>query len=321
MMLRKGLSWTLAIVTSGLFMAGIALAQPYPYRPIRIIVPFAAGGAADISTRVVAPRLQEALGQQIVVDNRPGAGSIIGSDLLAKAAGDGYTLMMANVSFSANPALHSKLPYDTAKDFVSIGLVDLMPNVLLVHPCVPARSVAELIALAKAKPGQLNYASAGVGSANYLNTELLKNDIGLNVVHVPYQGGGQAMTAILGGETQMLFITVPPALPHIKSGRVRVLAATSAKRLPTLPEVPTIAETVLPGFTFHEWHGVLAPAGTPKAVIGRLNREINTLLTVPEVRERIAGMGAEVTGSTPEQMTQYVQSEIRKWTKALKPVD
>jgi len=314
--------YALALTIQGtVFLVGISSAQSYPERPIRIIVPFSAGGAADISTRVISPKLGEFLGQQVVVDNRPGAGTIIGTDLLAKAAGDGYTLMMANVSFSANPALHSKLPYDSAKDFVCISLVDLMPNVLLVHPSIPARSVSELIALAKSRPGQLNYASAGTGSANYLNTELFKSETEVNLVHVPYQGGGQAMTAILGGETQVLFITVPPALPHIKSGRVRVLAATSLKRLPALPEVPTISETVLPGFQFSEWHGLLAAAGTPRAVIARINREVNKIVAIPEVRERIAGLGAEANGGTPEQMIEHVQSEMKKWAKVLKPVD
>jgi tripartite-type tricarboxylate transporter receptor subunit TctC len=296
-------------------------AQTYPYRPIRFIVPYGPGGASDISTRIIASRLAESLGQQIVVDNRPGAGSIIGTDLLAKSAPDGYTLMMANISFSANPALHAKLPYDALKDFASISRVDVMPNVLLVHPSVPARSVAELIALAKAKSGQLNYASAGVGSANYLNTELFQSQADIKVVHIPYQGGGQAVTALVGGEAQMLFITVPPALPHIKSGRARALAVTSPRRIPALADVPTIAEAVLPGFEFYEWHGVVAPRGTPPAVINRLNEEINRIVLIPEVRERISGLGAEAIGSTPAQMAQHVSAEIANWRKVLKRVD
>ncbi len=309
-----------AALAGGLFSGG-CWGQSYPYRPIRFIVPYGPGGASDISTRIVAARLAESLGQQIVVDNRPGAGSIIGTELLAKSAPDGYTLMMANISFSANPALHSKLPYDALKDFTPVSMVDVMPNVLLVHPSVPARSVTELIALAKAKTGQLNYASAGVGSANYLNTELFQSHAGITVVHIPYQGGGQAMTAIVGGEAQMLFITVPPALPHIKSGRVRALAATSPKRIAALPDVPTLGETVLPGFEFFEWHGVLAPGGTPREVINRLNGEINKIVAIPEVRERISGLGAEATGGTPAQMAQHVNAEIAKWRKVLKRVD
>ena len=301
--------------------APAAWPQQYPYRPIRFIVPYGPGGASDISTRIIAARLAESLGQQIVVDNRPGAGSIIGTDLLAKSAPDGYTLMMANISFSANPALHSKLPYDALKDFTPISRVDVMPNVLLVHPSVPAHSVAELIALAKAKPGQLNYASAGVGSANYLNTELFQSLAGVKVVHIPYQGGGQAVAALVGGESQLLFITVPPALPHVRSGRARALAVTSPKRIPALAEVPTIAEAVLPGFEFYEWHGVIAPAGTPSEIIGRLNAEINRIVAMPEVRERIANLGAEAVGSTPAQMAQHVNAEIAKWRKVLKPVN
>src|SRR5688572_15991252 len=301
--------------------ATAAWAQQYPYRPIRFIVPYGAGGASDISTRIIASRLAESLGQQIVVDNRPGAGSIIGTDLLAKSAPDGYTLMMANISFSANPALHSKLPYDARKDFTPISRVDVMPNVLLVHPSVPAQSVAELIALAKAKPGQLNYASAGVGSANYLNTELFQSQAGVKVVHMPYQGGGQAVGALVGGEAQMLFITVPPALRHIKSARARALAVTSLKRIAALADVPTLGEAVLPGFEFYEWHGVLAPAGTPPAVISRLHSEINKIVAMPEVRERISNLGADAVGSTPAEMAQHVNAEIAKWRKVLKPVN
>jgi tripartite-type tricarboxylate transporter receptor subunit TctC len=309
-----------AILSMGVF-ACAAWGQSYPYKPIRFIVPYGPGGASDISTRIVAVRLAESLGQQVVVDNRPGAGSIIGTDLLAKSAADGYTLMMANISFSANPALHSKLPYDALKDFAPISRVDVMPNVLVVHPSVAARSVTELIALAKAKPGQLNYASAGVGSANYLNTELFQSLAGVQVVHIPYQGGGQAVAALVGGEAQMLFITVPPALPHIKSGRARALAVTSPKRMAALADVPTIAEAVLPGFEFHEWHGVLAPAGTPPAVINRLNGEINRIVAIPEVRERLAALGAEAIGSTPAEMARHVNGEIANWRKVLKPVN
>ncbi|MEX2163040.1 MAG: tripartite tricarboxylate transporter substrate binding protein [Sulfuricaulis sp.] len=319
--LRTGLIGSLAIFFSMVLNLGICAAQEYPSKPIRFIVPYGAGGAADISTRVIAPRLAAAFGQHVIVDNRPGGGTIIASTLLAKAVGDGYTLMNANVTFSANPALHSKLPYDSIKDFVPITLIDLMPNVLLVHPSIAATSISELIALVKAKPGKLNYASAGIGSANHLNMELLKSVTGINVVNIPYQGGAQAMTSIVGGETQLLFVTVPPALPHIRSGRVRVLAATSTKRIATLPEVPTISEAFLPGFDFHEWHGVLAPAGIPKEVVSRLNREINKILMVTEVRERLSSIGAEATGSTPEQMAQHVQSEVRKWKKVVKPVD
>jgi len=308
-------------VVAAAAVAPAAGAQTYPYKPIRFVVPYAPGGAADISARVVAPRLAEALGQQVVVDNRPGAGSIIGTEILARSPADGYTLMMANISFSANPALHAKLPYATPGDFAPVGMIDVMPNVLLVHPGVAARSVDELIALARAKPGQINYASAGIGSANHLNAELFQTETGVSIVNVPYQGGGQAIGALVGRQVQMLFITVPPALGHVQAGRARALAVTSLERLAQFPDVPTIAETVKPGFEFHEWHGVLAPAGTPAAIVTRLSTELGKITALPDVQSRIQAMGAMVHGSTPEQMADYIRTQMMRWQKSLKRIE
>jgi tripartite-type tricarboxylate transporter receptor subunit TctC len=294
------------------------LAQPYPYKPIRYIVPFAAGGATDIITRIIAQPMGESLAQQIVIDNRPGAGAIIGTSLLAKAAPDGYTLIMCEIAHGANPALHAKLPYDTLKDFASVSLVALMPTVLVVPPAFPVKSLGELIALAKAKPGHLNYASSGVGSANYLAAELFKSELGLDIVHVPFQGGGQAVTAVMSGQTQMLFVTLPPSLPHVKAGRLRVLAANSPNRLSSLPDVPTASESGVKGFEVALWVGTFVPAGTPQAVIARLNTEINKALAIPAIRARIEGVGAEVVGSTPEKLTEHVKAEIARWTRTFK---
>lgn len=308
------------VMTAGLVSAG-ASAQAYPNRPIRWIVPFGPGGAADIVSRLITPRLSESLHQQIVVDNRQGGGTIIATELLANAAGDGYTLMLANISFGANPGLHRKLPYDSLKDFVPIVLVGVLPNILLVHPSVPAKSLQELIALAKSKPGYLNYGSAGVGSSNHLNMELFKKETGIDAVHVPYQGGGQLITALLGTQVHTAFISVPPALAHVKAGRLRVLASTGAKRIAAFPDVPTIGEAVMPGFVFHEWHVILAPKGTPKEIIARLNTEINRVLTVPDVKERIAGLGAVIRGGTPEEAAAHVKTEINTWLKVLKPIN
>ncbi|MDB5866471.1 MAG: hypothetical protein JWO70_4277 [Betaproteobacteria bacterium] len=298
-----------------------AIAQTYPNRPIRLLLGYGAGGAADIIARVIAPRLSEKLGQQVVVDNRPGAGSIIATELLARSAADGYTVMLANVSFGANPALHSKLAYNPLRDFESAGLVTVMPNVLVVHPSLPAKSPAELIAYARSKPGQLNHAHAGVGSAGYLVAETLQYDSGIKVVHIPYQSGAQAVGAVLAGEAHLIFVTVPTTLSYIRTGRIRVVAVTSAKRSPALPDTPTLSETVAPGFVVNEWHGMLAPRGTPKPVVQLLNREVNSVLTIPEVRERLASVGAEPNASTPEQMAEFVKAESERWKKVLRPID
>mgnify|MGYP001564458526 CR=1 FL=1 len=293
-------------------------ADPYPNRPIRLIVPYSVGGATDITSRIVAPHLGDSMGQQVVVDNRAGGASITGTDMVAKAAPDGYTILMASIAFGANAGLYVKLPYDPQKDFAPVSLVAIVPMVLAVHPSVPVRSVKELLALAKAKPGTLNYGSAGNGSANHLATELLKYMTATKIVHVPYKGGGPAVVAIVAGETSMLFATISSSLQHYKSGRLIPLAVSPSKRNTALPDVPTVAEAGVPGYDFFEWQGVVVPAGTPQAVIDRLHKETVKALTSPDARERIVGLGLDVAGSTPQQFAAHLNAEVARWKKVAK---
>jgi tripartite-type tricarboxylate transporter receptor subunit TctC len=309
-----------ACVAAG-FLSAAACGQPYPHKPIRFLVGYAAGGAADVATRLVAPRMAETFGQPVVVDNRPGAGSLIATNLLGQSRPDGYTIIMANISFGANPALYTKPTYDPVKDFAPIAHVDVVPNALLVPLTLPVKSAGELIALARAKPGQLNHAHAGIGSAGYLIAETLKHDTRINVVHIPYQSGPQALSAVIANEAHMGFVTIPSALSLVKAGRVRAVAVTSLKRAPALPEVPTISETVLPDFEVNEWHGVLAPAGTPREIVATLNKELNRALAITEVKERLSALGAEPTGGPPEKMAAFVRAEFARWKKVLKPVE
>lgn len=298
---------------------GPALGLSYPARPIRLIVPHAAGGSNDILARIIATRLSESLGQQIVVDNRGGATAIIGTALAAKAPADGYTLLLADAPHGANPALNSKLPYDTLKDFASVSLLSLMPSVLIVHPAVPAQSVSELIALAKSRPGKLNYASAGSGSSIYLTMALFIDQTGIDVFHVAYKSGAPALTDTIGGHVQMQFVNVPPVLQHVKAGRVRALGVTSAKRAPSLPDVPTIAESGVPMFEDYQWMGVLVPAGTPREIVFKLNSEIVRVVSTSDIKERISGLGAEVVGSTPAYLDEFIKTQVARWIRVLKP--
>jgi tripartite-type tricarboxylate transporter receptor subunit TctC len=308
-----------AIAALTLAAGDTALAQAFPSKPVRLISPYGAGGANDIVCRVIAEKLTESLGQPVLVDNKPGAGSMVGSTLLVKSAADGYTIMMADIAHGANPSLRKSMPYDTLKDFAPVVLVAELPAVLLVHPSVPAATIAELVAYARKNPGKLNYSSSGFGSANHLSAEVFKSELGLDIVHVPYQGGGEAMNALLGGQVQMLFITLPASLPHIKAGKVKALAQTGAKRMDILPDVPTVAETVQPGFDISLWIGVLAPAGTPQPVIERLNAEFNKALAIPAVKERIAALGANIVGGSPAQFDAYIRKEVQRWAKTIKP--
>ena len=293
-------------------------AEQYPNRPIRLIVPYSVGGATDITSRLIAPHLGEAMGQQVVVDNRPGGAAITGMDMVAKATPDGYTIMMASIAFGANPGLYAKLPFDPQKDFAPVSLVAILPTVLAIHPSVPARSVAELIALIKAKPGTINYGSAGNGSANHLSGELFKYMTSTNIVHVPYKGGGPAVVAIVAGEISILFATISSSLQHYKSGRLIPLGVSTLKRNASLPEVPTVAEAGVPGYEIFEWQGVVVPAGTPQPVIERLYKEVVKVLAKPEVKERIAGLGADVAGSTPKALGAHINSEVSRWKKVAK---
>ena len=300
-----------------LMNANVSIAADYPNKPIRLIVPYAAGGATDVTSRTIAPRLSEKLGQQIIVDNRPGGAAILGMSMVAKAPADGYTMLMATIAFAANPALYSKLPFDSLKDFTPVSLVAIVPTVLAIHPSVPARSARELIALAKAKPGSLNFASAGNGTINHLAPELLKYMTGTNMVHVPYKGGSFVVTAVLSGEVSMAFTTTPTSLEFFKQGKLIPLAVSGTNRLPVLPDVPTLGETVK-GFDAVEWQGIVVPAGTPKEVIGILHKEIVSTLTDPAVRERILAQGSVIVGSTPREFEAHIKADLVKWAKVAK---
>jgi tripartite-type tricarboxylate transporter receptor subunit TctC len=300
-------------------LASHATAQSYPAKSVRLIVPFSAGGGADIVARAIAQKLGDALGQQVVVDNRTGAAAIIGTELAAKSAPDGYTLILGQTGpNSINPTLYDKLPYDALKDFAPVTLTTTYPYVLVVHPSIPAKSIKELIALAKARPNQLSFASAGNGGANHLTAELLKSMAGIQMVHVPYKASAPALIDVLGGHVSMMFDPTITALPHVKLGKLRALGVTSLKRTAIAPELPTVAETGLPGFESIGWHGVLAPAGTAREIIARLNKDIINVLRAPDMRARFAEQGAEPVGNTPEQFVEFLKADLAKWAKVIK---
>ena len=295
-------------------------AQTYPVKPIRIIVPYAPGGSTDVLFRIFAPRLSEVLGQQAVIDNRPGAASTIGLDIVAKSPPDGYTVGVANIAYGANPSIYKKMPFDAEKDLAPVGLVSIVTMVLSVHPSIPARSVKELVALAKAKPGSLNYASAGNGSANHLATARFAHMANINMQHVPYKGGGPAVIAIVGGEVSTLFATIPSAMQHFKSGRLRALAVSSSKRNAALPELPTVAEAGVPGYEAIEWQGLMVPTGTPREIIMRLNQAFAKVAAMPEIRDKVAALGSDLAPSSPEEFDAFVKRELSVWSKVVKDV-
>jgi len=302
----------LAISLVDALVISSATAQDYPNRTIRIIVPFTPGGATDVVTRIVAQKLSEQTGRQVVTDNRGGAGGIVGAEAVAKAPPDGYTLVMGTSGTHAiNVSLYPKLPYDPVKDFAPVTRTAVLPSMILAHPSVPATNVRELIAIAKKNPGQLTYASSG--SAQYLTGALFTSMAQIDMLHVPYKGGGQAMPAQLGGEVALSFSTVVSSLLHIKSGRLCGLAVTSAKRTPAAPEFPTVAESGLPGYEAVSWYGVLAPAGTPRDIVTRLNTEVVRALKLPEVRQLMLAQGAEPVSESPEQFAALIKSDIAKW--------
>ena len=300
--------------------AGIATAQQFPTRTIRAIVPYAPGGSTDVVMRILAPRMSEMLGQQVVVENRPGGSSTIGLDVAAKAQPDGHTIGIANVTFCANPSLIRKMPFDSEKDLAPVSFMSLVTLVLSVHPSVPAKSIKDLIALAKAQPGVMNYASAGNVSANHLATERFNSATGIKMTHVPYKGGGPAVIALLSGETALLFATIPSSLQHFKTGKLRPLGVSSLKRSVALPDVPSIAEAAVPGFESNEWNGALVSSGTPRASIDRLYQSIAKSMAIPEVRERIIALGAEPVGNTPDEFGAFIKREFGVWAKIIREV-
>lgn len=309
---------TLGLALFALLPLAVVGQSAYPSKPVRFIVPSAAGGGTDIVTRVIAQKLSDALGQQFIVENRPGAGQMIGIELAAKSPADGYTLLMASSTLAINPLMYKKVSYDAVRDFTPITQAATLPNVLVVHPSLPVHTVAELVALAKQRPGQINFASAGIGTSPQMSVELLKSMTGIDLVHIPYKGTTPGVVDLLAGQVSVMAPNMLTALPHIKAGKLRALGVTSAKRSEALPEVPTIAEAGLPGYESVQWYGVLAPAGTPREIVARLHAEIVRALQLPEVKERLAADGAEPVGDSPEAFAALIKSEIEKWAKVAK---
>jgi tripartite-type tricarboxylate transporter receptor subunit TctC len=316
--LQRILLGVLVAVTAAM-SAAYASAQTYPSKPIRLVVPFPPGGTTDILARDVGQVLTQTLGQSVVIDNRPGAAGNVGSDIVAKSAPDGYTLLMCTVSSHAiNPGLYSKLPYDHIKDFAPVILVARVPNVLEVNPAVPVNTVSDLIKLAKDKPGQLNFASSGSGTSIHLSGELFKTMAGVDMVHIPYKGSAPALTDLVAGQVQVMFDNLPSSLQQINAGKLRAIAVTSAQRSPALPNIPTIGESGLPGFEATSWFGILAPAGTPPAIIAKLNAELDKWLQSPAGKELLLTQGALPAGGTPDQFATYIREETDKWAKVIK---
>jgi tripartite-type tricarboxylate transporter receptor subunit TctC len=297
---------------------GTALAQTYPDKVVRLVSPYAPGGSNDLTARIISQRLGETLGQQVIVENKPGAATQIGSQFVAKSAPDGYTLLLAAATHTTNPSLFAKLPYDTLKDFTPVVLAATVPTFLIVNDSVPAKTVGELVAYAKKNPGKLNFGSAGNGSAPHLALELFKQVAGIDIVHVPFKGSAPAMAAVLSGDVQGSFETYNVFQPHLKAGKVRALAVTTPKRTVQEPDVPTLAESGFPGFEAYAWFSVLAPAGTPRAVVDRLNTEVNRVLALPEVKEQYAKMGLIPGGGTPAELDAFIRADIAKWSKVIK---
>ena len=295
-----------------------AHAQSYPDRPLRVVVPFAPGGAVDIVARIVAQKMNESLGEPVIVDNRGGAGGTIGTDLVAKAKPDGYTLLVASMGVAVNAVLYPKLPYDTLKDLAPVTMLAEQPNIVVVHPSLPARSIRELLALARSRPGQITYGSGGVGSNSHLATVLFLMTAKVDMLHVPYKGLGPAITDLVGGQVQLAVSNVSTALPHVKAGKLRLLAVTTKKRFPLFPDTPTVTEAGLPDYESSGWYGMWAPAGTPPQVIGTLNREMTKILTSAALKEQFGSQGLEPMPTSPEAFARTLRVEIEKWGKVIK---
>jgi tripartite-type tricarboxylate transporter receptor subunit TctC len=298
--------------------AGIAQAQQWPTKPIRYIVPFPPAGATDITARIVAEKLGPALGQPVIVENKPGAAGNVGTELVAKSPPDGYTILQVTVAQSISETLYSKLGYSLLRDLQPVAAVARVPNVMVVNPSVPARTVQEFIALAKANPGKINFASSGSGTSIHMSGEMFKMLTGVDIVHVPYKGSGPALTDLLGGQVSVMFDNLPPSMPHIKSGKLRALAITTTTRYPGLPDLPTMVEAGVPGYDSAAWFGIMAPTGTPAEVVMRINTEVNKLLALPDVRERFDQQGAIPAPGTPAEFGAFIRNEINKWAKVVK---
>jgi tripartite-type tricarboxylate transporter receptor subunit TctC len=305
-------------LAAGTMLAVAAMAQPYPTKPLRFVVPFAPGGGADLLARLTGSKVAESFGQQVVIDNRSGAGGNIAAEVASKSAADGYTLLQANVAHAISASLYRKLNYDLLKDFTAVTQLAATPFILAVHPSSPANSVKELIALAKSQPGQLSYGSSGNGGPSHLGTELFKSMTGIDVRHIPYKGGAPAAIDLISGQIQMMFNTPPVILPHVRSGRMKGLAVASVKRIPAAPDLPTVAEAGVPGFELSTWYGVMVPRGTPPAVVKKLHGAFVAALEAPDVRDRLANENLQIVGSTPDAFAAHVRAEIPKWAKVVK---
>ncbi len=311
MALQRARSWGLGMLL--VCVAGVAAAQDYPNKPIRFIVPYPPAGGTDVVARILTEPLGAALGQSIIIDNKGGAAGNVGTDIAAKAPADGYNILFTLSSHTINPKLYSKLPFDVEKDFVPISLAAMIPQILVVHPSVPANNVQELIALAKAQPGKLNYASVGTGSPGHIAGELFKLKAGIDIVHVPYKGGGPAVTDTIGGQVQMLFVSMPAAWQHVKSGRLKAIAVTSDKRSVAAPDVPTFLESGVPDYVVNSWYGALAPAKTPPAAVAKLQAAFAQVLANPQVKEKLLAQGAEAAPTTQAEFDKIIRDELAKW--------
>jgi tripartite-type tricarboxylate transporter receptor subunit TctC len=316
----RSIKWKLRVCAAAMsgVVSSIACAQSYPAKPLRIVVPFQSGGSVEPIARLVAQKLTAAFGRAVVIENRPGAGGMVGTEYVAKSPADGYTLLATPSAFVMNAALYEKASYDPVRDFDAVATLASYPLLLVSHPSLPVRSVKALIALAKAQPGDLNYSSGGVGTSNHVSAELFGHLAGVRLTHVPYKGGGPAFTALVGGEVHIMFVASQTATPLLKSGKLRVLAVTTAKRSPFLPDVPTIAEAGVPGFEVSSWTALFAPAGTPAAIVKSLNAEIAKGLRQPDASELLEKQGLELSPGTPEEVASMVRSEVAKWTKVIK---
>ena len=307
------------VIAAAAGAAAQAGAQSYPTRPVRVIVPYAPGGATDLTARLVGAKMGEAFGQQVIVENRPGGAGMIGAEIVAKAAPDGYTLLIATpAEIAINPHLFAKMTYQPERDFAPVSLAASTPLILVVHPAVPAQSVKDLLALARSKPGRMTSASAGTGGVQHMALDLLKMTAKVDIVHVPYKGAGPAIPDLIGGHVDMFFAGMPPALPHVKSGKLRALAVTTAKRSAAAPEVPTMAESGVTGFDINNWFAFFVPAGTSADVVARLNTEINRALRLQDVKDRLSPQGAEAVGTSPEELARYARAESEKYAKLIR---
>lgn len=312
---RAGLSFAYAV---GMVLASSAVAQIYPGKPIRVIDAYPPGGTTDVVARIIGQKFLESQGQPWVIDSRPGAQGIIGTEIAARAPADGYSLLMYTASHAIHPSVYQKLPYDLLKDFAPVTLTTITTNILVVNPTVPAKSVKELITLAKARPGQLSYASAGIGSTNHVAMELFKSMAGVSMTHIPYKGSAQAVPEVISGQIECIIVPIPIGLPHIKSGKLRALAVSTAKRSVLMPDIPTIAEAGVPGYEATNASGVLAPIATPRDIVNKLNSEIVRILNLSDVRERLISLGAEPVGNSPQQFGEFIRAEIPKWARVVR---